>query len=117
MKAETPKFTTVDDYIAFFPAETRARLIQIRQLVHKVVPEAEEKISYGMPAYKFNGAQRFYFGGYDSHIGIYGPNLSSLGLDKELEPYRSAKATLRFELDQPLPLDLIERILKAQASS
>jgi uncharacterized protein YdhG (YjbR/CyaY superfamily) len=111
VKANQAPAQSVDDYIKSFPKSTRDRLNQIHRLVLKTLPKAEEKVSYGMPAYRFNGAYRFYFAGYDKHIGVYVADLDGLDMDAKVKPYRTGKATLRFANEQPLPIDLIEEML------
>lgn len=107
----TPTAKSVEAYISQFPKEIQDRLTKVRQLVLDTVPNPEEKISYGMPAYRYGGSYQFYFNGYDKHVGIYGPNLSALGMDDELKPYRTGKATLRFPHNKPLPTTLIKQVL------
>jgi uncharacterized protein YdhG (YjbR/CyaY superfamily) len=109
----TPK--SVDEYMESFPEEIRKRLKQVRALVIKAVPKAEEGISYGMPAYKLNGIL-VYFAGYKNHIGFY-PMPSTLeNFKKEITEYKSAKGSVQFPHDKPLPTTLISHMIKFRAA-
>jgi uncharacterized protein YdhG (YjbR/CyaY superfamily) len=101
----------VDEYIASFPLETQEILQQIRATIKAAAPEAEEVISYGMPAYKLNGAL-VYFAGYKNHIGFYATPNGHEAFEKELSKYKQGKGSVQFPIDEPLPLDLITRIVK-----
>ncbi len=101
----------VDSYILDFPPETQALLKKVRDTIRKAAPDAAECISYSMPAYKLNG-MLVYFAGYAGHIGLY-PEPSGIAAFKdELSDYKSAKGSVQFPLDRPLPLKLITRIVK-----
>ncbi len=102
----------VDDYIKSFPDDVRIRLMQIRDIIKKNAPEAEESISYKMPAYKLHGRPLVYFAGYDKHIGFYATPTGHSQFASELSEYRQGKGSVQFPLDKPLPLDLIIRIVK-----
>lgn len=105
----------VDAYIAGFPAEIRARLEKVRGAIRKAAPEAEESISYRIPAYRLEGAL-VYFAGFAQHIGMYPAPRSSAEFRDELAPYGGGKGTVQFPHDEPLPLDLIKRIVKFRAA-
>lgn len=108
MKAAAP--SDVDSYIETFPPETQVRLRKLRALIRKNAPQAEEGISYQMPAYKLNGPL-VYFAGYKNHIGLY-PGVSGVAsFEKELTQYKHAKGSIQFPMDKPLPVDLIKRIV------
>ncbi|MFA6245488.1 MAG: DUF1801 domain-containing protein [Mucilaginibacter sp.] len=104
------KPNNADEYIAAFPADVQKRLQQIRQVIKKAVPQAQEVISYAMPAYKVNSVL-VYFAGWDKHIGFY-PGAGAIAHFKdELSAYKGAKGSVQFPLDEPLPVDLINRIV------
>lgn len=105
------KINTIDDYIAQFPAEVQAKLQQLRQTIQAAAPEASEKISYQMPTFYFDG-NLVHFAAYKTHIGFYPTPSGMRQLTPELERYRSGKATLRFPLNEPLPLDLITKVVQ-----
>jgi uncharacterized protein YdhG (YjbR/CyaY superfamily) len=104
------KPNNADEYIAAFPADVQKRLQQIREVIKKAVPQALEVISYAMPAYKVNSVL-VYFAGWDKHIGFY-PGAGAIAHFKdELSAYKGAKGSVQFPLDEPLPVDLINRIV------
>ncbi|QEC68775.1 hypothetical protein FRZ67_16220 [Panacibacter ginsenosidivorans] len=105
------KPASVDEYIKGFPVETQKKLAQIRNAVKKLSPTAEEVISYGMPAFKLNGMLVFY-AGYEKHIGFYPTPSGIAAFKKELSVYKNAKGSVQFPLDKPLPMTLINNIIK-----
>lgn len=108
---ENIKPQSVDEYIAAFPNDTQKLLEEIRSVIKKAAPEAEETINYAMPTFKLHG-NLVHFAAYKNHIGFYpAPN----GIDAfkdELSAYKGAKGSVQFPLNQPMPLDLISRIVK-----
>ena len=102
---------TVDSYIAGFPKKTQELLQQIRATIKKAAPSAEETISYQMPAYKYAGMLVF-FAGYEKHIGFYPTPSGIESFKKELAVFKSAKGSVQFPLNKPLPLALITKIVK-----
>ncbi|MCX6271165.1 MAG: DUF1801 domain-containing protein [Bacteroidetes bacterium] len=111
----TIKQNDIDRYISAFPEKTQVLLDQIRTVIRKAAPEAEELISYKMPAYKFHGIL-VYFAGYENHIGFYPTSSGIAAFKKELSIYKGAKGSVQFPLDQPLPLELITKIVKFRVS-
>lgn len=110
MKAATSNIENVDDYIAGFPKETQLLLQKLRAAIKIGAPDAEEMISYQMPAYKFHG-MLVYFGGYKNHIGFY-PTGSGIDIFKEeIKDFKFSKGTIQFPLDKPLPLELVTKIV------
>lgn len=107
----THGFSNIDEYIANFPEATQKYLHQIRATIHAAAPEAEEKISYQMPAFFWKGIL-VYFAGYKNHIGFYPTGSGIEAFKDDLSGYVTSKGTVRFPLDQPLPLDLIERMVR-----
>lgn len=104
--------TTVPKYIETFPAGVQKQLRQLRTLIKKLAPKAEEKISYGMPAYKLDSKPFAYFAAHKEHIGFYATPSANLAFKKELSNYVSRKGSVQFPLDKPLPVSLITKILK-----
>ena len=101
----------IDEYIASYPIETQKLLEQIRMVIKKIAPQADEVISYAIPAFKLNG-MLVWFAGYSKHIGFY-PGASGIKtFKKELSIYKGAKGSVQFPLDKPLPLRLITKIVK-----
>lgn len=103
---------SVDDCIATFPASTQKLMKQVRAAIKKAAPKAEESISYGMPAYKLNGKALVYFSGYKNHIGFYATPTGHREFKAELAKYKQGKGSVQFPIDEPMPLKLIERIVK-----
>jgi uncharacterized protein YdhG (YjbR/CyaY superfamily) len=110
LKKQVP--SNVDRYIADFPLETRRKLQQVRNAVRRAEPKAEEIISYGMPSYKLNGLGLLSFAGYKHHIGLYPAPAGDAKFNARLARYRAAKSTVRFPLDEPIPLDLVAEIVR-----
>jgi uncharacterized protein YdhG (YjbR/CyaY superfamily) len=104
--------TSVDAYIDGFPKGTQKILKQLRTLVKKTATGAQESIAYGMPAYKLNRKPIVYFAGYDKHIGFYATPTGHEKFAKELSNYKQGKGSVQFPLNKPMPMDLIERIVK-----
>lgn len=105
------KATSVDEYISSAPKEVQEKLQQIRNLIKEVVPDATEKISYGMPYYGYKG-RLAYFAYAKNHIGLYAMPAYLEGYESEIQKYRTGKATLSFPLDEKLPLALIKELIK-----
>lgn len=102
---------TIEQYIAGFPEETQELLQQMRAAIRAIVPEAGEKISYGIPTFTLNG-NLVHFGGYKQHIGFY-PGASGIkAFEKELSIYKNSKGAVQFPLDKPLPIALVNKIVK-----
>lgn len=104
--------TTLDEYIATFPASTQDVLQKIRSIIKQIAPQAAEAISYGIPAYKLGGKPLVYFGGYEHHVSLYPLPKGDPDLQKAMQSHIAGKGTVRFALDQPIPYDLIKRIVK-----
>jgi uncharacterized protein YdhG (YjbR/CyaY superfamily) len=100
---------TIDDYISRYPKDVQAKLQSLREAIQKVAPEATEKISYGLATFVLRG-NLVHFGAYDTHIGFYPGSGPVAEFADELKPYETSKGTVRFPLDQPLPLELITRM-------
>src|SRR5688572_27984956 len=84
----------------------------MRQIILKEVPDAEEKIGYGIPTYKLNGKNLVHFGGFKNHVGFYPAPSGLTAFEKELSPYKAAKGSVQFPHDKPLPKTLIAKIVK-----
>ena len=111
-KPRKPK--DIANYISLFPADVQAKLKKVRATIRHAAPEAKETISYMMPAFKQHGIL-VYFAGWKKHIGLYPPISGEKGLEKAIARYAGPKGNLQFPLDQPIPYDLIERIVKLRA--
>ena len=101
----------IDEYIADFPRDVQKLLKQVRAAIKRAAPDAEEAIKYRMPTFVLNG-NLVHFAGYKNHIGFYPTPSAIEAFQKELSQYKWAKGSVQFPLDQPLPLKLIEKIVK-----
>lgn len=105
------KFKTVDEYFSTFPAGTKRLLKELQKTIKQAAPQAEELISYNMPAYKLNG-MLVYYAAYKNHIGFYPTPSGIEAFKKELAGYEGAKGSVQFPTDKPMPFDLITKIVK-----
>ena len=105
------KFKTVDDYLSSLEENQKNILEELRKAIKKAAPEAKELISYNMPAFKFHGIL-IYYAIYKKHVGLYPASNTFGAFSEELKGYETSKGTIRFPVEKPLPLDLIERIVK-----
>lgn len=105
------RFESIDEYIDQFPMVVRPMLQKLREVIKEAAPEAIEKISYQMPTFVLHG-NLVHFAGYKNHIGFY-PTPSGIEVFKEaLSGYKSAKGSVQFPIDKPLPYELIREIVK-----
>lgn len=109
--AASQKPQSIDDYIARFPADVQVILQQVRSTIRQAAPEATEVISYQMPAFRQHGIL-VYFAAWKEHIGLYPPIAGDQRLEQALARYAGPKGNLQFPLEKPIPLKLIERIVK-----
>ncbi len=106
------KFTSINEYISTLPEDTQKAMGEIIATIKARVPNAEEHISYNMPAFKVNGEYFIHFSAWKNHIGMYPIPAGNEAFQKQIEPYRSAKSSLNFPLDKPMPIKLIEKFIK-----
>lgn len=106
------KARNVDEYISQFPKHVQKILEEVRFSIKKAAPDAEETISYGMPAYKYNSKILVYFACYDKHVGLYATPSGHAAFEKELLKYKQGKGSVQFPLGEPMPLQLIRRIVQ-----
>jgi len=105
------KFKTVDEYVSTFPASTKKILQAVRKTIKAAAPQAEDVISYNMPAVKQNGIL-VYYAAYENHIGFYPTSSPIKVFEKQLSDYKFSKGAIQFPIDKPMPLDLITKIVK-----
>ena len=115
MKNDKSGSMLIDEYIANFPADVQKILIELRAVIKKAAPEAEEKISYQMPTFFLKG-NLVHFAAYKNHIGFYPTPSGITAFQEELSIYQGAKGSVQFPIDKPLPLKLISRIVKFRAA-
>ncbi len=101
---------TIDDYIDACPREIQPRLKQLREIIHDAAPQALEKISYRMPTFTLNG-NLVHFAAQTHHIGFYPTPSAIAAFKNELKIYKTSKGAVQFPFDQPLPLDLVRRMV------
>jgi uncharacterized protein YdhG (YjbR/CyaY superfamily) len=111
MKGAGPAPANIDDYIDGFPPKVQAILERIRKTARKNAPDAEEVISYRMPALRQNGIL-IYFAAFKKHIGLFPPVSGDAEIEKAIAVYAGPKGNLQFPLDQAIPYELIGRIVK-----
>jgi uncharacterized protein YdhG (YjbR/CyaY superfamily) len=105
------KATSIDGYIAECPAGVQAALAEIRALIKAAAPGATETMSYAIPTFDLNGKHLVHFAGYEKHVGFYPDPSGIAAFREELRPFKSAKGSVQFPLDRPLPSDLIRRMV------
>src|SRR2546425_12248132 len=104
-------FRSVDEYIKAFPKDVQRILEKMRETVKKAAPGVMEGISYQMPTFKLNAKGLVYFAAFKSHIGFYPIPSGIEAFEKELSPYKQGKGSVQFPIDQPIPYDLVRRIV------
>jgi uncharacterized protein YdhG (YjbR/CyaY superfamily) len=108
-----PSAASFDDYIAGLPTGTQEVLQEMRRRVHAALPDAEERISYGIPTFAIDGQYVIYIAGWRQHVSIY-PVPEDV---PDLEPYLSGRGTVKLPLNRPIPWDLVDRAIAARVRS
>ena len=104
----------MDDYLAYQPEKVRESLENLRQIIRNTAPEAEETISYGIPAFKYCG-MLVYFAAYKKHCSLFAGNGAlTEQMEKELKAYKTSKGTIQFTVEKPLPDELVEKIVRTR---
>ena len=103
---------SIDEYIAGFPRATQLALEELRAVIRASAPGATETISYAIPTFDLAGRHLVHFAGYEKHVGFYPVPSGMEAFKEELGPYRSGKGSAQFPLGEPLPTDLIRRIVE-----
>jgi len=111
MESNKVHYASIDEYIATFPTDTQKILQELRATIKAAAPGAQEKISYQMPAFALNG-NLVYFAAWKNHIGLYATPSGTQEFEQELSIYEKARGSIKFPSTNPLPLDLISRIVK-----
>ena len=105
------QFRTIDEYIAGFPENVRDILEELRQVIRKAAPQAEEAMRYGIPTFRLNG-NLVHFAAFKNHIGFYPIPSAIETFKEELSPYKQVKGSVQFPIDKPIPYDLIQKIVE-----
>jgi len=116
MKSNKVSYLSIDEYISSFPDHVQKIMEQLRKTIKAAAPEAGEKISYNMPTFTLNGKYLVYFSGWKNHIAFYGAPRGNEDFKEELSAYESGAGTLQFPYDEPMPLELITKIVKFRAA-
>ena len=110
MQTDQPEINTIDEYITAFPPNVQTILKEIRAVIQSAAPDAVEKIGYGMPTFTLHG-NLVHFAAYKKHIGFYPTPSGIEHFRADLSAYETSKGAIRFPLDEPIPYDLIARIV------
>jgi uncharacterized protein YdhG (YjbR/CyaY superfamily) len=105
------EFKTIDEYIGTFPKDVQIILEELRQAIRNSAPDAEEVISYQIPAFRLKGIL-VYFAAFKNHIGFYPTSSAVTEFRKDLSEYEISKGTVRFPIDEPIPLDLVKKMVR-----
>ena len=111
MESIKKAFNSIDEYIANFPEEVQKILEELRAIIRASAPEAEERISYQIPTFALKG-NLVHFAAYKKHIGFYPTSGGIQAFERELSVYECAKGSVRFPIDEPLPFELISKIVR-----
>src|SRR5215471_2362801 len=103
---------SIDAYIAGFPPETQTVLEELRALIRAAAPDATETISYAIPTFDLNGKHLVHFAGFKKHVGFYPTGSGIEAFKEEIQRYKWATGSVQFPLGEPLPRDLIRRIVE-----
>jgi len=110
MQTKKNQSTMIDEYISKFPKDVRDVLEELRRVIKKIAPKAEETIRYGIPTFTLNG-NLVHFAAFKNHIGFYPTPSAIEAFKKELSPFKQSKGTVQFPLDKPIPLELVKKIV------
>jgi uncharacterized protein YdhG (YjbR/CyaY superfamily) len=118
-KASSSAIETVDDYLATLPSDARARLSELRRLIHRAVDGLDEGLTYKIPVFRLDGRQVVSMGAAKSHYALYVIKNDAV-LERhrtDLRGYETGKGVVKFPLDQPLPATLVTKLVRAAAAS
>jgi len=115
MEKNQNTFHSIEEYINMFPADIQEKLQEMREVIKSSAPGAEEKISYQMPCFWLKG-NLVYFAAYKTHIGFYPTGSGITAFKDELSIYPGSKGTVRFPIEEPLPKELISKIVRFRVS-
>ena len=102
---------TIDEYHVMFPKHVRQLLDTMREAIQNIAPEAEEKISYNMPAFKMHNKPLAYYAAHKTHIGFYPTPSPIVAFKKELKDYSTSKGAIQFPIDKPMPVSLVKKLV------
>lgn len=105
-------YASIDEYIATFPKTVQEKLQKIKKLIQDTAPEATEDFKYGMPTFRLLDRNLVHFAAYENHIGFYPTPSGVLEFEKMTDKYETSKGAIQFPIDDPIPYDLIEKVVK-----
>ncbi len=108
---------TVEDYLAEFDGDVRARLETMREVIRATAPDAVESMAYGMPAYKLDRKPLVYFAGFDRHVGFYATPNGHEAFAEDFARYRQGKGSVQLPHTEPLPVDLVRRVVEFRVAA
>jgi uncharacterized protein YdhG (YjbR/CyaY superfamily) len=106
------KISTIDEYIAGYPVDIQTILVNLRDLIRSLAPEAAEKIGYGIPTFTLFGKNLVHFAAFKNHIGFYPDPSGIKKFEQELASYNTSKGAIQFPINQPIPYELVSRIVQ-----
>ena len=109
---ESKKFKTVDEYLSTLPTQVRPVLEKLRNAIKETLPQAEEVISYNMPAFKSAGSVLVYYAANKAHVGFYPTASPMIIFKEELAPYKTSKGAIQFPYENEIPIALVKEIVK-----
>lgn len=109
--ADKKPVTTVGEYISTFPPNVRVVLENVRQVIQKAAPDANETMSYGIPTFDLNGKHLVFFAGWKRHISVYPLPAGDEAFQQRIAQYKRVKSTVQFPLEKPIPYDLVGEIV------
>lgn len=113
----TSKPTNIDEYISAFPIDVQKVLEEVRHKIGSIAPEAQETISYAIPTFDLNGKHLIHFAGFKNHIGLYPTPVGMEQFKDDFADYKTGKGSVQFPLSEPMPMDLIAKIVKFRLES
>ena len=111
MTADEKGYATIDEYLATVPKKVQGILQELRQAIREAAPEAREAMSWQMPTFKLNG-DLVHFAAHKNHIGFYPAPSAIEAFKEELSAYKTSKGAVQFPLDEPLPFDLVKKMVR-----
>ena len=114
MDSAKKRFRTIDEYLADVKPDHRKTLQKLRQTIQTAAPNAEECISYGIPAFSLNGRLLVFFAAWANHCAFYTGSAALKNFRNELRNFRTSKGTIRFSPDKPLPVVLVKKLVKTR---
>lgn len=102
---------TISEYIAAYPKEVQIKLNELRKTILEIAPNVEEKMTYGIPTFKLSG-NLVHFATFKNHIGFYPTPSGIINFKAQLKNYKTSKGCIQFQLNDPIPFDLIKKIVK-----